>query len=117
MTQLAAFWIILFNSFFIGSERVNEQQKLTVTYSAIACTCAQWKIDNSKVNNYIYLEPANKKLLDANQIWDGKALPLKVKVRGNYKSGSGLPKSYENIKGNPKPGKVFLYTYIKVIKQ
>lgn len=90
------------------------EQTLIVSYSAIECTCAQWKIESKKTKENIYLERTNNQILDANNIWDGKTLPLKLKLKGHFKKQLGIPKNY-STKGNPKPGKIFLYSQIKVL--
>lgn len=88
---------------------------INVTYSAVACSCAQWKVENKKTTEYIYLERANNDILDANHIWDGKTLPLKLIIKGHFKKELGIPKNF-NSKGRPELGKVFLYKDIKIIK-
>jgi len=48
---------------------------------------------------FIYLEPASSNLIDANKLWNGNNIPLRVQVTGQYYSGKGLPKNYQP-KGN-----------------
>ncbi|MDR6761282.1 hypothetical protein J2Y38_001491 [Flavobacterium sp. 2755] len=110
-----SFLFCLLLSFFIFSFQTKNEEVLIVSYSAISCPCAQWKIENKNNTSNIYLERVNSKLLDANHIWDGKTLPLKLKIKGYFKKEPGIPKDF-TTKGDPKPAKIFLYTEIKVIK-
>lgn len=57
----------------------SKEKKIIALYSAISCPCAQWKVKDEKEN--IYLERENKKLPDADKLWDGKTLPFKVAVK------------------------------------
>lgn len=109
------FFILSLFLLFTSSSEIKTEQNLVVSYSAISCTCAQWKIENKKSGKNIYLERANDKVIDANNIWDGQTLPLRLKIKGYFKKQLGLPKGYEKLKGDPKPGKVFVYSQIKVI--
>jgi hypothetical protein len=94
---------------------------LILDYGAIGCECAQWA--ESKYNNhpdereYIYLEKANDKLIDADKLYDGTNFPIEIKVTGQYITTVGYPTGYIPIKGNPDPGKVFRYTKIKVLQK
>ncbi|MHC0444852.1 hypothetical protein ACWA1F_05550 [Flavobacterium sp. 3-218] len=99
----------------ILSFQTKKEEVLILSYSAIDCPCAQWKIENQKNTKNIYLERANNKILDADKIWDGKTLPLKLRLKGYFKKDLGIPRNF-STKGNPKPGKVFLYTKIEEIK-
>jgi hypothetical protein len=92
----------------------NEEKKIIATYSAISCPCAQWKVKGEKEN--IYLERENKKLAEADKLWDGKTLPFKVTVKGKFKEGKGVPKGY-GTKGQPEPAKIFVYSEIKILKE
>jgi hypothetical protein len=103
------FWLI-----FISLQSKKEEE-IIVLYSAISCSCAQWQIVSSKSKEPIYLERFNTKIVDADKIWDGKTLPLKLKVSGNFKKEIGLPAEM-NFKGNPKPARVFQYNKIEVIQ-
>jgi hypothetical protein len=96
-------------------------QTLILSYNAIACTCAQWsesKLDNSpdKRVNY-WLEPANKKLVNADTLFNGEDLPVQIRVTGQIVSENGFPmgKNLEKI-GQDETGKVFRYTKIEVLK-
>ncbi|AWK05396.1 hypothetical protein HYN56_14590 [Flavobacterium crocinum] len=109
------FILYLILSVFIFSSQTKNEETLIVYYSAISCPCAQWKIENRNNKKNIYLERANDKLLDADQIWDGRTLPLKLKVKGHFKKKLGIPKGF-STKGNPEPAKVFLYTQIEIVK-
>ncbi|MFY7739922.1 MAG: hypothetical protein ACOVQC_05335 [Flavobacterium sp.] len=108
-------YIFLSALFFIFGSETNKEQNLIVSYSAIACSCAQWKIENNNVDENIYLERADDKILDANKVWDGETLPLKFKVKGYFKKQLGVPKDYSS-KGKLELGKVFIYSKIEKIK-
>lgn len=99
----------------INSSERDPENTINVTYSAIACSCVQWKVENKKTTEYIYLERANDDILDANHLWDGKTLPLKLTIKGHFKKELGIPKNF-NVKGEPELGKVFVYKEIKIIK-
>lgn len=96
-------------------------QTITLSYNAISCTCAQWsesKFDNNpdKRVNY-WLEPANKKLVNADTLFNGENLPVQIRVTGQIVSENGFPLggNLEKV-GLDEAGKVFRYTKIKVLK-
>ena len=93
---------------------------LVLYYNVIACPCAQWTEDREgfpdSTTQFYYLEPANKKLVVAEDLWDGMSLPLAIKVTGQIISYSGYPKDY-HTKGKPEPANVFRYTNIRVVKK
>ncbi|MEO6851953.1 MAG: hypothetical protein ABI166_15025 [Mucilaginibacter sp.] len=98
------------------NELENPSQIITVSYGSVACTCAQWIIQNGiKEREYIFLEPATKKLIDAENIWNGKYLPLKLKLTGSFFKQKGYPKNYHSEKGKPEPARVFRYTKIEIV--
>lgn len=113
MNKIVALFISFFSILTYTQSKKNED--LIVSYSAISCSCAQWKIEKANPKKYIYLEKANDSILDANEIWDGKTLPLKIRVVGKFKTEIGLPNGMSK-KGNPKPGLVFVYEKIKIMK-
>lgn len=93
---------------------------MTVSYAAIACGCPQWF--ESRYNHVpflegverFYLEPINSDLLNANDLWDGKKLPLTITVVGRFSKVKGVPKTY-HVKGDPERARIFWYNKIKVI--
>lgn len=93
---------------------------LNLSYNAIACTCAQWSdtkpIADTSQREYIYLEPANDRLINADKLYNGSNLPLQIEVTGQIVSYSGYPDGYNPTKGDPKAEIVFRYTKIKVLK-
>ncbi|MFT3794290.1 hypothetical protein [Flavobacterium sp.] len=89
-----------------------EPQKITVSYAALSCSCAQWKMPDGE---HIYLERANAKLPDAHTLWDGENLPLVVAVTGTFRNKPGWPKGLK-FKGNPEPAKVFVYDKIETLQ-
>jgi hypothetical protein len=100
----------------------SKQAEITkiLSYAAIGCTCAQWFDKNKKgENEYFYLEPLNKNLINANKLWDGNNLPLTVKVTGNLISENDYPEYFTKqylYKGGEK-GKIFRYNKIEVLKK
>jgi hypothetical protein len=92
---------------------------LNLAYNAIGCPCAQWsevKSESDTTKEYYYLEPANNKLINADNLWNGEDLPLQIQVTGQIVSHAGYPTGYNPAKGNPEPSTVFRYTKIKVLK-
>jgi hypothetical protein len=92
---------------------------LTLNYNAIACSCAQWSEsrynDQPERRQFIFLEKGNDKLQDADDLWKGDNLPLRVKVVGQFLPGTGYPKGYHLTKGDPKPAKIFRYISITIL--
>ena len=107
MTKILAFISILL--IINGSQ----QKKIVASYSAISCPCAQWKVEGEKEN--VYLERENEKLEVVEKLWDGKTLPFKVKLKGKFKTGKGIPKGF-TTKGEPKAAKIFVYSQVEVLK-
>lgn len=99
---------------------LKKDTSLVLYYNAIACPCAQWTEDREgfpdSTTQFYYLEPASKKLVSAESLWDGRSLPLAILVKGQIVSYSGLPTGYRT-KGRPEPANVFRYTTIKVVKK
>jgi hypothetical protein len=95
-------------------------ETLTLDYNAIACTCAQWS--ESKYSNkpdkkvYYWLEPNNKKLIQADTLYNGENLPVQIKVTGQIVSENGFPKIDLSKVGQDEAGKVFRYTKIEILK-
>ncbi len=94
---------------------------IDVSYQAISCECAQWLenriICDTCVKEYIFLEPADEHLINADKLWNGNNIPLTVKLTGQYYSGIGFPRNYKANKGVPDPARVFRYTQIEVISK
>lgn len=95
-------------------------QTLILNFNAISCNCAQWS--ESKFNKspdgriYYWLEPANKKLIIADDLFDGLQLPVQIKVTGQIVSENGFPRGRNLTKvSQEEAGKVFRYTKIEVI--
>ncbi len=109
MTKFFAFLSILYLLICVPKDK-----KITATYSAISCSCAQWKVKGEKEN--VYLERATEKIPDVNKLWDGQTVPFKVIVKGKFKAGKGIPKEF-TTKGNPEPAKIFVYSQIELIKK
>lgn len=94
-----------------------EEKTLVLHYDPIACECAKWselKTNREKKEHY-YLESSNDKLLNVDTLFKGEKLPIQIKVKGYFVSEYGYPKNY-NPKGDPKPGKVFQYHSVVVLK-
>lgn len=113
MNRILSLFISVFSILTYSQSKKNED--IIVSYSAISSNCAQWKIESSNPETFIYLEKSNDTIIDANEIWDGNTKPLKIQVIGKFKKGIGLPIGMSK-KGNPKPGRVFVYEKIKIIK-
>ena len=96
-----------------------DDQILTLDYNAIECTCAQWSeskfSDLPNKRKYLYLERGNKNIINADTLFNGNNLPIRIKVTGQFVSESGYPTGYNPLKGIPKPGKVFRYSKIKIV--
>lgn len=97
-------------------------QTLTLNYHAIACSCAQWseseKKENSDKKTYYWLEPANENLIDADRLFDGNNLPLKIRITGQVVTEKGFPENKNLAKVDAsEAGKVFRYTTIEVLQR
>ncbi|MGZ3929343.1 MAG: hypothetical protein ACXVJG_20450 [Mucilaginibacter sp.] len=91
---------------------------IVVNYGAVACSCAQWLVSKkSNTQEYIYLEPLNKLLPNAEDIWDGKNLPLQLRLTGRFYKQKGYPQNYYQGKGTPEPAKVFRYEKIEILSR
>jgi hypothetical protein len=88
---------------------------ITVEYGAVSCTCAQWVIFSKQDREYIYLERVDKRLIEADHIWDGKHLPLNLKLTGSFYKNKGIPSRYREVKGSPYPAKIFKYRKIEIL--
>lgn len=91
-----------------------------LNYNAIGCTCAQWGYKNKRgENEYFYLEPINKNLIEANKLWNGTNLPLIVKVTGNLIRENDYPEHFtgQHLNKGAEKGKVFRYIKIEVLKK
>jgi len=108
MTKLITFLSIIL----LLSSR--EQETIVASYSAIACPCAQWKVEGEKET--IFLERENEQLPDVNKLWDGETLPFKVSITGKFKKGKGVPKDYPT-KGEVKASKIFVYSQVTVLEE
>lgn len=97
----------------------NSESKI-LYYNAISCTCPNWILENSVEKSEIYyLEPINESILDASKLWNGKNLPLKIKVIGNLISENDYPDyfSEKQINKGAEKGKIFRYTKIEIITE
>ena len=92
---------------------------IIVTYGYVGCTCAQWVINDTRIKTidaeYIYLEPANSKLINADDLPDGLHI-TNVKVTGHFYMEKGYPKNFIVGKGDPKPARVFRYDKIQKLR-
>lgn len=96
-----------------------EDTTVTLSYNAIGCTCAQWSYSSQEGDtkrDYLYLEPASDKLINADNLFKGNNLPLQIRVTGQIVSYDGYPTGFDPIKDVPKGGIVFRYTKIKVLR-
>jgi hypothetical protein len=95
-------------------------ETLVLNYNAISCTCAQWsdtrKSENTERKQNYWLEPADEKLINADNLFNGENLPVIIKVTGQVISENGFPKKdLANVRQD-EAGKVFKYTKIEVIQ-
>ncbi|PJJ66351.1 hypothetical protein [Chryseobacterium geocarposphaerae] len=91
---------------------------LILDYNAISCSCAQWSESKSNKKEYYWLEPANEQLINADHLFNGRNLPIQIKVTGQIVSENGFPKQNTLSKvGENEAGKVFRYTNIEVLKK
>jgi hypothetical protein len=92
---------------------------IIVSYGMVACSCAQWIIDTRDTNvyhrEYIYLERGDKKLVDADYLFDGMH-PVKLKVTGYFYTEKGVSPNYRNAKGEPDTARIFKYYKIQRLK-
>ena len=93
---------------------------IVLGYRAISCECAQWieekdSLANERSEVPIFLEPANKNIVNPDTLWSGERLPFKILVTGQFYSGIGFPNKYKPIKGNPSSARVFKYNAVKII--
>lgn len=88
---------------------------ITVSYGVVSCTCAQWIIFTKQAREYIYLEPADKRLINADGIWDGGHVPLRLKVIGSFYKHKGIPPNYRELKGSPDSARIFKYRKIEIL--
>lgn len=98
--------------------RPHDDTTLVVYYDAISCACAHWatRVDRDDPSNrgHIYLEPAGPKLPVADHLWNGRHLPLRLLVTGQFVSQAGYPKGYVT-KGDPEPAPVLRYRSLQVL--
>lgn len=93
---------------------------ITVSYAAIECGCPQWFETKFKKRLFLrgierfYLEPTNKTLINANDLWDGQTLPLTLKVVGSFSESKEAPRTY-NTKGSPEKARIFWYKSIIIV--
>jgi len=93
---------------------------ITVSYAAIECGCPQWFETKFKKERFLkdverfYLEPTNKTLVNANDLWDGQTLPLTLKLVGRFSKNKELPKTY-NTKTTTEKARIFWYDKIIII--
>ena len=93
---------------------------ITVSYAAIECGCPQWFETKFKGVKFLegverfYLEPADKDLINANALWDGKRLPLTIKITGRFSKEKGIPVTY-HTKGTPEKARIFWYNKITIV--
>ncbi len=94
-------------------------ETITLIYNAISCTCAQWnetRYSDEEDKIYYWLEPENEKLTNADTLFDGRNLPVVIKVTGQIVSENGFPKRNLAKAKQDDAGKVFRYTKIEVIQ-
>ncbi|MBK8353400.1 MAG: hypothetical protein IPL21_17600 [Saprospirales bacterium] len=95
-------------------------ETMKLVYNGIACTCAQWsetrfKNATNEIPHY-WLEPANEKLINADNLFNGNNIPIIVKVTGQVVTENGFPKRELAKVVRDEAGIVFRYTKIEVIQ-
>lgn len=114
------------NSVSIPDPFMNEYRSdittITVSYAALACGCPQWFESNDsnmkapENAERFYLEPLNKELINANNLWDGEHLPLIVRLKGKFSEEKELPVTY-HAKGELTKARIFWYDNIVIVSQ
>jgi hypothetical protein len=96
---------------------------IIVSFAAISCECAQWIVGDAQSNfespadlEHIFLVKAENKLPDADTLWDGVTLPLKLQLTGRFYREIGYPPNYKPGKGDPMPARVFRYSKLAVVR-
>ncbi len=98
-----------------------QTKTLDVSYAVHACTCPQWfetkkqKPFNEGVEHF-YLESASSNLTQADTLFNGINIPLRISVTGQFYKKKGYPANYFPTKGDPEPARVFRYENIKVLE-
>ncbi len=93
---------------------------ITASYAAIECGCPQWFETKFKKQPFLkgverfYLEPTNKTLINANDLWDGQTLPLTLKLVGRFSEKKGEPRTY-HTKATPEMARIFWYDKIVIV--
>src|SRR6478609_5536046 len=90
------------------SKLEKKRSAIIVTYGYVGCPCAPWAIHNRYYNTphreYIFLEPANNKITDADGLPNGSNI-VTVKLSGYFYREKGYPKNFHAAKGDPKPAR------------
>lgn len=99
---------------------IGQRITLDVSYTVHACTSPQWfetkkqKPFNEGVEHF-YLESASSNLTQADTLFNGINIPLRISVTGQFYKKKGYPANYFPTKGDPEPARVFRYDKIKVL--
>jgi hypothetical protein len=97
-----------------------QTKTLDVSYAVQSCTCPQWfetkkqKPFNAGVE-YFYLERANSNITQADTLFNGINIPLRISVTGQFYKKKGYPANYFPTRDDPKPARVFRYDKIKIL--
>ncbi|RVU02687.1 hypothetical protein EOD41_01745 [Mucilaginibacter limnophilus] len=89
---------------------------ITVAYAATGCSCAQWALKHSSEYEYIYLEPKNTSIINADSLLDGEHL-FQLSLKGRFYKVKGYPENYDPGKGAGEPARVLKYERIKILKK
>lgn len=120
------FLVLLISISFTCTEKSQAQSNLDtkpttiiVSYGYVGCTCAQWVINDDRLNTtkaeYIYLERTDDKLVKADDLPDGLHT-MRIKVTGYFDKQKGFPPNYAPEKGKPEPARIFKYSKIQRMK-
>jgi hypothetical protein len=101
---------------------IDRAVRLTVAYAVRGGPGAQWvqsktMNDTSIYRNYFYLERADPSIINADTLFNGINLPIRLELNGQFYDKIGYPEHYQFIKGSPEPARVFRYKTIKILQK
>jgi hypothetical protein len=96
--------------------------RLTVNYAPRGGPGPQWVEsktidDTTNYPNYFYLEQADASIINADTLFDGVNLPIRLELTGQFYDKVGYPDHFQQLKGSPEPARVFRYKMIKILQK
>ncbi|RYE56198.1 MAG: hypothetical protein EOP48_08570 [Sphingobacteriales bacterium] len=96
--------------------------RLTVGYAVRGGPGAQWfkskTINDTNIyRDYFYLERAGPSIINADTLFDGINLPIRLELEGQFYDKVGYPEHYQFGKGSPEPARVFRYKTIRILQK